>query len=395
MIPFIDLKAQQAIIKDQLNQRISDVLNHNHYILGPEVSELERQLADYCQVEHVISCASGTDALILALYALQVKPGDVIITTPYSFFATAEAIALVGGIPLFCDVNPDDFNLDATQLEVVITDFYNQQQLLPKSLQQQLPDKPRVAGIITVDLFGLPCHYSAINQLAHQYNLFVIADAAQSFGASINKQKVGSLASDITTTSFFPTKPLGCYGDGGALFTNNEKLASTLRSIHLHGQGPTRAEHIQIGLNSRLDTLQAAILLEKLTIFPQELQQRQRIADYYQTACKHINLATQGINTPSNESQKQSAWAQFTVKAKQQDQRSAICNALKMNKIPYQIYYPIPLHLQPAFHYLGYQPGDLPMAEQLANTLFSLPMHPYLEAAVIDQIVKVIKSTSR
>ncbi|NYZ64867.1 DegT/DnrJ/EryC1/StrS family aminotransferase [Endozoicomonas sp. SM1973] len=394
-MPFIDLIAQQAILKKKITQRINQVLNHSQYILGPEVSELEQQLAAYCKVKHTISCASGTDALIMALYALQVKPGDVIITTPFSFFATAEAIALVGAIPLFCDVNPDDFTIDDTQLEAVISDFYHHQQLLPKPLQHLLPNNPRIAGIITVDLFGLPCNYLPINQLADQYNLFVIADAAQSFGGSLNRQKVGTLANDITTTSFFPAKPLGCYGDGGALFTNSDRLDSALRSIRSHGQGSTSNKHIQIGLNSRLDTLQAAILIEKLAIFPDELQQRQAVADHYHTAFKEMGLATQCINDSFTTDQKQSAWAQFTVKTNSLDQRSTICAALKSHEIPYQLYYPIPLHLQPALQYLGYQPGDMPVAERLAQTLFSLPMHPYLDKTTINQIVKVISSTGR
>ncbi|WP_163834069.1 DegT/DnrJ/EryC1/StrS family aminotransferase [Spartinivicinus ruber] len=392
MIPFIDLQAQQAVIKDKITQGINKVLSHGQYILGPEVAELEQQLADYCQVKHAISCASGTDALVLALYAQQVKPGDVIITTPFSFIATAEAIALVGAIPLFCDVNPMDFNLDETLLEPLISDFYGNQTQLPRLLQQQLSVNSRIAGVIPVDLFGLPCNYQQINQIAKQYDLIVIADAAQSFGSSINNQKVGAFA-DITTTSFFPAKPLGCYGDGGAVFTNHDELATIAHSIRVHGQGVTPYEHTHIGINSRLDTLQAAILLAKLSIFEQELQQRQTIAAHYQQAFQKIGLTTQIINT-SPTILKQSAWAQFTVQANNNNHRSAICSALKAQQIPYNIYYPIPLHLQPAFQYLGYQPGAMPVAEQLCHTLFSIPMHPYLGKTTINKVIKVIASTN-
>lgn len=417
MIPFIDLQSQQALIKQKIEHRINQVLAHGQYILGPEVSELEQQLAAYTNVKHAITCASGTDALIMALYAFNVQPGDAIITTPYSFVAAAEAIALVGAIPLFCDINADDFNVDSHQLESIIADFYDKQTTTPIKIKQQLSTHSRIAGIIAVDLFGLPCDYLQLHTIAKQHDLFIIADAAQSFGASLNDKKVGSLA-EITTTSFFPAKPLGCYGDGGALFTDNDTLAEILRSIRLHGQGKTRYEHIRLGKNSRLDTLQAAILLEKLAIFDQEFQQRQAIAKTYQAALQEMGLATQVINKHHHSVKqdsirqhsikknpirqtlstqkiiKQSAWAQFSVQANNHDHRAQILSALDAHQIPYNIYYPIPLHLQTAYQYLGYQSGNMPVAEQLSQTLFSIPMHPYLDNVTINEIIKVINDVN-
>jgi len=369
---FIDLKAQQQRIRAKIEENIRRVLDHGQYILGPEIGELEKRLSEYVGVKHAISCASGTDALLMALMAYNVKPGDVIITTPFTFIATAEVVSLIGAKPVFADIDPKTFNLDPEKLEETIVK-------LPSPLRGW------VKGIIAVDLFGLPADYDAINAIAKKYGLFVIEDAAQSFGAEYHGKKTCSLA-DMSCTSFFPAKPLGCYGDGGAVFTNDDNTADLLRSIRNHGQGNDRYDNVRIGINGRMDTIQAAILLAKLDIFPEEVVLRQKAAQRYtELLTSHFSLLT-----PSVPEGLMSVWAQYSLLACDSHIRKRVQDALAEAKIPTAIYYPKPLHLQQAFASLGYKQGDFPITEDCAARIFSLPMHPYLAPQEQEKIVNII-----
>jgi UDP-2-acetamido-2-deoxy-ribo-hexuluronate aminotransferase len=342
---FIDLETQQAKIRADVEARILRVLDHGQYILGPEVDELEQRLADYTGARHAISVASGTDALVMALMALEIGPGDEVITTSFTFAATAEAVCLAGARPVFCDIEPDTFNLDPRTVAACIT--------------------PRTRAIIAVDIFGQCADYNAINAIARQHGLAVIADAAQSFGASSGGVRMGTLG-HITTTSFFPAKPLGGYGDGGAVFTNDDKLADALREIRVHGQN-AEYRYARVGINGRLDTLQAAVLLAKLDIFDEELARRDAAAKNYDL------LLGDKVRTPILRPGNTSAWAQYTIRV---SNRERIQQALQAAGIPARIYYPEPLHRQPAYA----QDISLPVTEQAAKEVLSLPMHPYLEA---------------
>ncbi len=386
--PFIDLAAQQKRIYKGLMDRIESVLSHGKYIMGPEVAELEGKLARYIGAGHAISCSSGTDALLMALMAYDVGPGDAILTTPFTFMATAEVIALLGATPVFVDIDPGTFNLNPEKLSLAVQALRNGESAiypLPKSKNIQSSDCPNQLnpkGIITVDLFGLPAEYESINTLAKANNLFVIEDGAQSFGAKYHGKKALGLA-DIGATSFFPAKPLGCYGDGGALFTDNNDLADRIRSIRLHGKGTEKYDNVRIGLNGRLDTLQASILLEKLEIYPSELEAKNNVAQRYS------NRLNQYVDVPQVPDQCLSAWAQYSVKSAN---REEIRSKLNEAKIPTAVYYPKPLHLQPAFTHLGYGKGDFPVSEETSKTIFSLPMHPYLSDEQIDRITGIIKN---
>jgi len=369
-IAFIDLKTQQAQILPVLMARIQAVLSHGQYVMGPEVGELESRLAAYVGVKHALSCSSGTDALLMALMAYGVGPGDAIFTTPFTFIATAEVVQLLGATSVFVDVDSRTFNLDPEALEQSI---------------RRLATDPRTShlrprGIIPVDLFGQPADYDKINTLASQLGLFVLGDAAQSFGATYKGRRTGSLAK-VSATSFFPAKPLGCYGDGGAIFTDDDAFAEILHSIRVHGQGRDKYENVRLGLNGRLDTLQAAILLAKLDIFDREIVQRQAVAQRYSEALAHV------VEVPSVAPDRTSVWAQYSVLS---PRRAAIQESLRQAGIPTAIYYPIPLHLQGAFQHLGYQPGDFPVSEDLAQRIFSLPMSPYLSPDDQERIIRVI-----
>ncbi len=369
---FIDLKTQQKAILPAINDRIQRVLAHGQYIMGPEVFELEERLAAYVGVKHAITCSSGTDALLMPLMAYDVGPGDAIFTTPFTFIATAEVIQLLGATAVFVDIDPKTYNLDPQALEQAIAGLGQNPQTAAL--------RPR--GIIPVDLFGQPADYDAINAIARQHQLFVIEDAAQSFGATYKGRKTCSLA-DVAATSFFPAKPLGGYGDGGAVFTNDDGLAEILRSIRNHGQGRDRYENVRIGLNGRLDTIQAAVLLVKLDIFQQEVADREEVAARYTAGLKEV------VTTPFVAPECTSVWAQYSVLS---DQRQVLQNRLKAAGIPTAVYYPIPLHLQRAFIHLGHRPGDFPVSEQIAQQIFSVPMHPYLGADQQDVIIKTVKS---
>ena len=321
----------------------------------------------------------------MALMAYQVGPGDAVFTTPFTFIATAEVLQLLGATPVFVDIDPGTFNIDPVLLEKAIIDFdKNQRDKHPIS------DKPDSAltpkGIIAVDLFGQLADYSAINTIAKQHDLFVIEDAAQSFGAEYNGKKSCSLA-NIACTSFFPAKPLGGYGDGGMCFTDDNRLADVMRSIRNHGQGSDKYDNIRIGINGRLDTLQAAILLTKFDIFPEEIQLRNEVANRYSSMLRDMNA----LATPIIKKNCRSVWAQYSLIAQTKEQRDIFQKALKDNNIPTAIYYPKPLHLQTAFHTLGYQKGDFPISEQCAEAIFSLPMHPYLSESTQWEISSILK----
>ncbi len=325
-LDFIDLKAQQEKMLPALNERIRRVLAHGQYILGPEVNELEERLAAYVGVKHAISCSSGTDALLMALLAYQIGPGDAIFTTPFTFIATAEVIQLLGATPVFVDIDPRTFNLDPAALEAAVA---------------SLGKNPRTAhlkpkGVIPVDLFGQPADYDKINALAARHGLFVLEDAAQSFGATYQGKRAGALA-EVAATSFFPAKPLGGYGDGGAIFTDNDSLADILKSIRVHGQGANKYENVRLGLNGRLDTLQAAILLVKLDSFDQEVADRQKVAQRYGDGLRNV------VEVPYVSPQCTSVWAQYSVLS---DHRGELQRKLQEAGIPSAVYYPLPLHRQ-------------------------------------------------
>lgn len=370
MLQFIDLQAQFRDIQKEVEDAVLNVLRGGRYIMGPEVAELEGELARFAGTRHCISCASGTDALVMALMAKGVGPGDAVFTPPFTFVATAEAIATVGATPVFVDVDPATFNIDPDELGEAVGRVRDQATLEPR-------------GIIAVDLFGLPADYERINAIAQGSGLFVIEDAAQSFGARSGNSRAGSLA-EIGCTSFFPAKPLGCYGDGGAIFVDDDEIDSVLRSIRVHGQGSEKYDNVRLGLTGRLDTVQAAVLLVKLKRFEQEIEERQRVAAAYGSAIREAGLP---LETPQVPDGMVSAWAQYSVLARSAAERSAMMEALKAAGVPTMIYYPKPLHLQQAFAGLGHGQGDFPVSEDLASRIFSLPMHPYLDEATVAKIV--------
>jgi UDP-2-acetamido-2-deoxy-ribo-hexuluronate aminotransferase len=369
-INFIDLKVQQEKILPALTERIQRVLAHGQYIMGPEIKELEDRLAAYVGAKHAVSCSSGTDALLMPLMAYGVGPGDAIFTTPFTFIATAEVIQLLGATPIFADIDPKTFNIDPGALAEAITSLGKN----PKTAHL----KPK--GIIPVDLFGQPADYDKINSLAKRHGLFVLEDAAQSLGATYKGRRAGSLA-DVAGTSFFPAKPLGCYGDGGAIFTDDDSLAENLRSIRVHGQGVHKYDNVRIGLNGRLDTMQAAILLAKLEVFDQEVADRQKVAARYSAALKGA------VEVPYVAPQCTSVWAQYSILS---DHRGELQQKLKEAGIPSAVYYPLPLHLQGAFAHLGHKAGDFPNSEKPSERIFSLPMHPYLTEKDQEHIIKVL-----
>lgn len=364
---FIDLKRQYEMLEPEIRAAVDRVLSGGRYINGPEVGELERALADFASVERVVTCGNGTSSMEMVLLALGVGPGDAVFCPAFTFIATAEVIALRGARPVFVDVDPLSYNIDPLDLEAKI-----------EAVKREGRWRPR--GIIAVDLFGLPADYRALEALAARHNLFLLEDAAQGFGGSLDGRRAGSFGL-AGSTSFFPAKPLGCYGDGGAVLTDDAALADQLVSLRTHGAGGHKYEHVRIGVNSRLDTIQAAILLVKLRAFPGELDERQRVAAAY---ARHLG---DRLITPAIADGFYSSWAQYTVRVSA-DQRSDIMETLKNKGIPTMIYYPKPLHLQPAFAELGGRPGDLPASEAASAEVMSLPMHPYLS----DQDVEIISS---
>jgi len=416
-VDFIDLAGQQQRIRENIDEAIRKVLSHGQYIMGPEIRELEEKLAAYVGVRHAVGCASGTDALLMALMAYGVGPGDGIFTTPFTFFATAEVISLLGATPIFVDIDPVTYNIDPDGLAAAVravkendSALYPLPHLNPThrsslaaaslppaappaqtaaSSPRRLPLVPR--GVIPVDLFGLPADYDAIAAVARQEGLFVIEDAAQSFGGEYKGRKACSCG-DIACTSFFPAKPLGGYGDGGMCFTDNDDLAQSLRSIRVHGQGRDKYENVRIGVNGRLDTIQAAILLAKFAVFPEEVELRQAVAARYSNMLNGAGPAAAGMGdgtepsggwersliTPSVPPGYKSVWAQYSILARDEQARARYQALLKEAGVPTAIYYPRPLHLQGAFAALGYGPGAFPVSEETARRIFSIPMHPYL-----------------
>ena len=366
---FIDLKAQRLRIENQINQAIASVIEHGRYIMGPEVGLLESKLASFIGSDHAISCSSGTDALVMALMAFDVKPGDAVITTPFTFFATAEAIALLGATPVFADIDPDTYNISAESIEATAQKIREEGKL-------------NLRGLITVDLFGLPCDYESILPVARDHGMFVIQDAAQAFGATYRGKRVPTQG-DIGTTSFFPAKPLGCYGDGGAVFTDDDQLAERLGSIRVHGKGIDKYDNVRVGLNARLDTFQASIVLAKLEIYEDEIESRQRVAAQYTSGLSEANLKLPMV--PDNA---RSVWAQYTV---QSEDRASVQTRLKDAGIPTAVYYVKPLHLLEAFSDLGYKEGDFPNSEAASERVFSLPFHPYLTGEEIQKVCRPLQ----
>lgn len=366
---FIDLDTQQKKIRSKIEYRVLRVLDHGNYIMGPEVFELEKKLAKYVGVNHCVSCASGTDALLIPLMAKGIGPGDAVITTPFTYIATAEVIALLGAEPVFADIYPNTFNINPCEVE--------------KAIKRAKIRGLNPKAIIPVDLFGLPSRYRMINEIALEKNLFVIEDAAQGFGGSIRSKKAGSFG-DVASTSFFPAKPLGCYGDGGAIFTDDENLAIKMRSIRVHGSGLDKYENVRIGINGRLDTIQAAILLEKLSIFDDELILRNKVANYY---TKKINSKFEKPYVPKKYF---SSWAQYSLLAKNEEHKNKIMVRMKKSGVPIMVYYKIPLHLQKCFANFGYNAGDFPISEDCSKRIFSIPMHPYLTSQTQNIVIETL-----
>ena len=370
-IDFVDLKAQRDRIRDKLDAAIARVLDHGQFIMGPEVAELERRLAAFTGARHVISCASGTDALLIAMMAKGVGPGDAVLCPAFTYTATPETIALIGASPVFVEVEAATFNIAPERIA--------------DGVAAARSAGLRPVGVIAVDLFGLPADYAGIAAAASAAGLWVLADAAQSFGAVYRDRNVGTLA-EVTATSFFPAKPLGCYGDGGALFTDDDALADAMRSIRLHGKGADKYDVVRIGVNGRLDTLQAAVLIEKLAIFSDELEARERVARRY-----HDGLAgTVAVPVVANASR--SAWAQYTLRVPGGG-RDALARSLAAERIPTQVYYPRPLHHQPAYVHYPVARAGVPVAEQLPGEVLSVPMHPYLAPADQDRIIAAVRSS--
>lgn len=369
-IAFVDLQAQRARLGSAVDDAIAEVLRHGRFIHGPEVAAFESELADFCGVGHVVGCGSGTDALVLGLLALGVGPGDAVLVPTFTFAATAEAVALVGATPVFLDVETDTFNVATSQIGAAV-DAARDGGLRP-------------VGIIPVDLFGQPADYGTIETEADRHGLWVFADAAQSLGASAGEQRVGRFGA-LTATSFFPAKPLGCYGDGGAVLTDDADLAALLRSLRVHGQGANKYDNVRIGLNARLDTIQAAVLRAKLGVFTDELAARQAVADRYAEGLAEV------VEAPVVPPGVRSAWAQYTIQVDDRDQVSA---ALSTDGIPTAVYYVKPLHRQPAYAQFPRAMTELGRADRLSQRVLSLPMHPYLtgedQQRVIDSVRRAV-----
>ena len=365
---FIDLAAQSARLRPELDSRIAKVLDHGRYIMGPEIDELEKSLCSFTGSLHCISCASGSDALLMALLAVGVGPGDAVVVPPFTFFATAEMAALLGATPVFVDIDSRTFMMRPDELEKAVQEVKGQGKLVPKA-------------VIPVDLFGQGADYNKIGQIAREYGLFVLEDAAQAFGATQNGKRTCALGCDAAATSFFPAKPLGCYGDGGAIFTDDDELADKLKSIRVHGKGRDKYDNARIGINGRLDTLQAAILLAKLTVFEDEIEKRSRVADWYANYLKDIK----DIITPEVAPGNTSVWAQYCILVPE-NSRIGLTESLKQRGIPTNIYYPSPLHFLEAFKYMGHKPGDFPVAEEVSRRILALPFHPYLREQEVEKV---------
>ena len=370
---FIDLKEQYRILKEKIDTNVHNVLNNANFINGPEVKELEEKLAEYVGREYCVSCANGTDALTIAMKILEVKEGDAIFVPSFTFYSTAEVVSLEGATPIFVDVDERTFNMDTIKLEKAIKQVKGEGKLNPKA-------------IIAVDLFGQTANFPEIIKISEKYNLKIVEDAAQGFGGSINGKKACSFG-DISTTSFFPAKPLGCYGDGGAIFTDNEEMYKKMLSIRVHGKGSFKYDNIRVGLNSRLDTIQAAILLPKLAAFKEyELENRNKFAKMYTEKLKDV------VTTPYVPEGFESSWAQYTLILESEETRNSLQAKLKEVGIPTMVYYPIPLHKQIVYKDYNFNLEDLKVSEKLSKCVLSLPMHPYLNEEEVNMIANEIKN---
>lgn len=372
MMQFRDLKTQYTVLKDEMDKAILDVVSSSAYVMGPKIKEMEMAFAEYVGVKHCVACNSGTDALLLALKVWDVKPGDAVFVPSFTFFASAEVIAMQGATPVFVDVDKDTFNMDVDDLEGKIEQTIKAGKLTPRV-------------VIAVDLFGLPADFKAIRKVADKYRLYVLEDGAQGFGGRIGEQKACAFG-DISTTSFFPAKPVGCYGDGGAVFTDSDEWAELIESYHIHGKGSDRYDNVRIGMNSRLDSIQAAILLVKLKAFKDyELVDVNKVAARYTEKLKGV------VKTPIVPEGFYSSWAQYTLQLEDKEARAGLQAALKALDIPTAIYYPIPMHRQTAFNYLNPDDNRCPISDKLADTVISLPIHPYLSEADQDSICDAVR----
>ena len=372
MMQFRDLKTQYTVLKDEMDKAILDVVASSAFVIGPKIKEMETAFAEYVGVKHCIACNSGTDALLLALKAWDVKPGDAVFVPSFTFFASAEVIAMQGATPVFVDVDKDTFNMDVDDLERKIEQTIKVGKLTPRV-------------VIAVDLFGLPADFKVIREVADKYGLYVLEDGAQGFGGRIGDREACTFG-DISTTSFFPAKPVGCYGDGGAVFTDNDAWAELMESYHIHGKGSDRYDNVRIGINSRLDSIQAAILMVKLKVFKEyELVDVNKVAARYTEKLKDVT------KTPIVPKGFYSSWAQYTLQVKDKEVRAGLQAALKALDIPTAIYYPIPMHRQTAFNYLNPDDNHCPVSDQLADTVISLPIHPYLSETDQDRICDAVR----
>jgi dTDP-4-amino-4,6-dideoxygalactose transaminase len=370
-VPFIDVAAQRRRLGKSVDEAVARVLAHCQFINGPEVTQLEAALGAFCGAKHVVACASGTDALLMVLMAKGVGPGDAVFCPSFTFCATGEVVALAGATPVFVDVDEATFNIDAASLRRGI------------ATAKRIGLKPR--GIIPVDLFGQSADHDAIGAVAHSEGLFVLDDAAQAFGASYKGRRLGGFGI-VTTTSFFPAKPLGCYGDGGAIFTDDAELAETLRSVRVHGQGSDKYDNVRIGLTARLDTLQAAVLIEKLKIFEDEIAARNKVADRYARGLGNV------VTVPHLANGCTSIWAQYTIRLPKDTDRDEFAAALKAQGIPTAVYYPKSMHQQTAYRNFPVADGGLPVSEQLSSDVISLPMHAYLDEVTQARIIEAVRS---
>ena len=371
---FIDLGRQYEVIKDKIDDGIRRVVDSRHFIMGPEVAELEERLARFTGRKYCLTCGSGTEALQIPLMAYGLQKTDAVFVPSFTFFASAESINSAGATPVFVDID-SSFNMSAASLEAEIERVLQEGKLTPK-------------GIIPVDLFGRSANYDAILPIAEKYGLFVLEDAAQGFGGSLHGKRNGAFG-EVSATSFFPAKPLGCYGDGGAIFTDDENLYQVMKSIRVHGMGSDRYDNVRLGMNGRMDTIQAAIVLAKLDVFENELEARQQVAAWYTEELKD------SFDVPETDPEYFSAWAQYTLKAKDADERNTILAGMKEKGIPVMVYYPIPLHEQTVYKNLGYGDVKLPYCSAMAKRVFSLPMHPYLRRDEVKTICDALKSIVR
>jgi len=369
---FNDLKAQYKALKEEIDAAIQNVLNHGGFIMGKEVAEFEEKLKEYVGRKYCVSCSDGTDAMSMVLMAWDIKEGDAVFVPSFTFMSTAEVVSLRGATPVFVDINIDTFNIDTMSLEQAVKNVISEGKLTPRV-------------IIPVDLFGLPADYDKILPIAEKYNLLVLEDAAQGFGGAINGKKACGFG-EASTLSFFPAKPLGCYGDGGAIFTDDEELYAILSSIKVHGKGNDKYDNVRVGLNSRLDTIQAAILIPKLRAFKEyELAARQKWADIYTSLLKDV------VKVPTIPAGYTSSYAQYTLLLDNEEQRDMLQAKLKENGVPSMVYYPKPLHLQTVYNNLGYTKGSLPQSEKASQCVLSLPMHPYMTEGELNQVCSIIK----